>query len=137
MQCEICGSNQIKKENENTFVCQECGMQYDIQTVRNLLKDDNESAFTSNNKNPTIEDLNDILNNPVSFTDVPRETVLSKEDLFLGIIDRKYKDEIAKWARSGDRSWKIKAIGLYREATGFGLAEAKDAIDRYYAELVK
>lgn len=52
IRCEICGSNQIKKDSESAFVCQDCGMQYDIATVRTLLTEDMQKPceFTEDQK---------------------------------------------------------------------------------------
>ena len=36
--CEICGSQKIRKEND-IFVCQECGTEYDVESAKRLLKD--------------------------------------------------------------------------------------------------
>lgn len=37
MQCEVCGSNEIKKINDTTFECQSCGIQYSKEEVQKLL----------------------------------------------------------------------------------------------------
>lgn len=37
MQCEVCGSREIKKINDTTFECQSCGIQYDKAEVQKLL----------------------------------------------------------------------------------------------------
>lgn len=37
MQCEICGSTEIKKTSNSVFECQCCGVQYDAAEVRKLL----------------------------------------------------------------------------------------------------
>ena len=37
MQCEVCGSTEIKKISDGTFECQSCGVQYSTAEVRQLL----------------------------------------------------------------------------------------------------
>ncbi len=37
MQCEVCGSSEIKKIDDTTFECQSCGVQYDKSEVQKLL----------------------------------------------------------------------------------------------------
>lgn len=37
MQCEVCGSTEIKKVNETTFECQSCGIQYSKEELQKLL----------------------------------------------------------------------------------------------------
>jgi hypothetical protein len=54
-----------------------------------------------------------------------------KLDLILGHLGLEYKDELLD--RVGDlvaQGRKIEAIKVYRQATGVGLKEAKDAVER-------
>ena len=37
MQCEVCGSTDIKKVDDSIFECQSCGVQYDKSEVQKLL----------------------------------------------------------------------------------------------------
>lgn len=37
MQCEVCGSNEIKKVADDIFECQSCGVQYSKDDVKKLL----------------------------------------------------------------------------------------------------
>ena len=37
MQCEVCGSTDIKKIDDTTFECQSCGVQYSKEEVQKLL----------------------------------------------------------------------------------------------------
>ena len=37
MQCEVCGSNEIKKIDDSTFECQSCGVQYSKNELQKLL----------------------------------------------------------------------------------------------------
>lgn len=37
MQCEVCGSTDIKKIDDSTFECQSCGVQYSKSEVQKLL----------------------------------------------------------------------------------------------------
>ena len=37
VQCEVCGSNDIRKTADDLFVCQHCGTQYRTEDMRNLL----------------------------------------------------------------------------------------------------
>lgn len=37
MQCEVCGSTEIKKISDGVFECQSCGVQYDANEVKKLL----------------------------------------------------------------------------------------------------
>ena len=37
MQCEVCGSNEIKKVGDGVFECQSCGVQYSKEEVQKLL----------------------------------------------------------------------------------------------------
>lgn len=37
MQCEVCGSTSIKKVDETTFECQNCGVQYSVEEAKRLL----------------------------------------------------------------------------------------------------
>lgn len=40
MQCEVCGSTDIKKIDDTTFECQSCGVQYSKEEVQKLLVGD-------------------------------------------------------------------------------------------------
>lgn len=37
IKCEICGSTEIKKTDDSTFICQSCGVQYTKDEVQKLL----------------------------------------------------------------------------------------------------
>ena len=37
MQCEVCGSTEIKKVSDGIFECQSCGVQYNTTEVKKLL----------------------------------------------------------------------------------------------------
>lgn len=39
MQCEVCGSTDIKKIDEKTFECQSCGIQYDVTEFENIINE--------------------------------------------------------------------------------------------------
>lgn len=136
MKCEICGSNSIKKESDSTFVCQDCGMQYDISMVRNLLQDQVDNSTKNNDSDKTIEFVNIAFNNLSSYDELHRDDYTRENDI-LGNIDRQYKMKIKECVRSGGISEKVKAIGLYREASGLGLADAKEIIDKYYDSILK
>ena len=49
MVCEICNSQQIRKEN-GVFVCQECGTEYSVEDAKKLLKE-----IDNSNSNETID----------------------------------------------------------------------------------
>lgn len=53
--CEICGPQQIKKEN-GVFVCQKCGTEYSAEEAKNLLKEigDAPTFQTNQNTSPMI-----------------------------------------------------------------------------------
>ena len=126
MQCEVCGSTDIKKIDDTTFECQSCGVQYSNEEVKKLLveitdcieKSDSNEAFTT-------ED-----NNFVPQTSVNDNIISEKSFVTNGLAGASAKDafEIDKLVRCAE---KIKAIGVYRESTGVGFADAVKAIEKY------
>lgn len=67
IQCEICGSHKLKKEND-VFVCQECGTEYSLTAAKQLLVDicDNsssqiEQSTKSITKDTTVKDKNTLI----------------------------------------------------------------------------
>lgn len=135
IRCEICDSNQIKKDSESAFVCQDCGMQYDIATVRTLLTEDMQKPCEFTEDQKTNLNSQNALNCSPTFNNESIIASSKNSNGILGELSQNYINEIERIAFSGDRSWKIKAIGLYREATGLGLAEEKNAIENYYKSI--
>ena len=128
MKCEICGSIDIKKIDDDIFECQECGVQYakdeaikllteigDQGTTINTVPDGNSKSITSA-RTENLQDLSAVADSrkvhfPYSDPKLSPSAALKIENLLM----------------SGN---KLGAIGAYREATGVGLADAKTAIDR-------
>ena len=52
MQCEVCGGVDIKKLDDTTFECQNCGIQYDITEFENTI---NESDTVQESETPVDE----------------------------------------------------------------------------------
>lgn len=55
VQCEICGSDSIKKTSNNEFVCENCGMKYSSKIISNLLVEDIKEDSTKDSQN--IQDM--------------------------------------------------------------------------------
>lgn len=64
MQCEVCGSVDIKKLDDTTFECQNCGIQYDVTEFENKI---NESDTVQECETPVDEKTIDKYNCDVEF----------------------------------------------------------------------
>lgn len=90
MICEVCNSQKIKKEN-GIFVCQDCGMEYSLEEVKNLLKEVeedirfdvvNEPVF-SNTITKNDDDKYLLLDNLINWLDI----IMSFDGIHFWLID--------------------------------------------------
>ena len=126
MQCEVCGSTAIRKMDETTFEFQECGIQYDKSEAIKLLTEiewhSATTTFPDTNNAPIPSDRTEDLDDCAVVSDT-RKAQFINSDPRLSPSDAL---KIENLLLAGN---KIGAIGVYRNATGVGLATAKDAVE--------
>jgi hypothetical protein len=138
MQCEVCGSTDIKKIDDSIFECQSCGVQYSKDEVQKLLVEIPDMAGTDvsqeleNTNQPTSDAIYTDMDYGVTGDDINISSSSKTGAMRILNVSRQDAMIIDRLVRGGD---KIKAIGKYREATGFGLAEAKNAIETYMSSI--
>ena len=82
MQCEVCGSIDIKKLDDTTFECQECGVQYDKNEVMKLLVE--VSDIASKNEKNCDDQVNASGNN---FSSIPDVSIEKEENFSMTVKD--------------------------------------------------
>ena len=136
MKCEICGSTNIKRTDADVFECQECGIQSSKSEAINLLTEVAEETASSItfsaeqiNPAPTVLNVNLESWDDSADSDEDPEPTPVWSDPKLNFAAAK---KIETLLLSGN---KLGAIGAYREATGLGLADAKNAVERIAQQL--
>lgn len=110
IQCEICGSSDIRKVGGGVFQCQQCGIQYSREEAIKLLS---EAA-------------------PPSFAPAPPR--VGHDDIAVASVEvdsRRPAGLALKLENRLSAGDKLGAIAVYREATGAGLADAKAAVEEF------
>ena len=128
MKCEICGSIDIKKVDDDVFECHECGVQYAKEEAIKLLTEIGEQGFTTNtvpdmNSGPIASARTENLLDLSAVADAPKARFLNRDPRLSPSAALKIENLLLAGNKLG-------AIGAYREATGVGLADAKTAIEK-------
>ena len=125
MQCEVCGSINIKKINENTFECQECGVQYDkIEAIKLLVEI---SEVTFGNEGNRLEQVNTADNNSSITSNISIEleenfsmtvsdsfSILGRGTIAVGEIDSG-KIEVGETVKINGEEYKVSGIEMFRK----------------------
>ena len=133
MKCEICGSINIKKIDADVFECQECGIQYSKDEAIKLLADvddqtvGTESAPNANN-GPIASARTENLNDLSAVANTTKTRFLHSDPRLAPSAALKIENLLLAGNKLG-------AMGAYREATGAGLADAKDAVEKFIREM--